>query len=592
MQFEFCTNPKQYAQLEILSFLWFWNNHKDLNKISKYTIGGILTIAIIIRFLSIDFSKLDRYIITNYDGLGYYMYLPAIFIYNDITEFEWIDEIDDKYNVVGNDWMFQISKHDNGNYVTKYLGGVAIMQLPFFLAAHGYASLTDYPADGFSVPYQIALSFGLLVYFILILLLLRRILLRYYNDEVTAVTLVLLFLASNAIEYIAIEAGHSHGYIAVMYSLIVWLSIKWHQRPSAKIALSIGVVIGLSTIMRPTELIIFLIPLLWNTHTKKASKEKWALVQKHKNHIALVCIGALLGALPQISYWLYVIDSPIHTIGSKWYFLNPYFRVLFGWEKGWFIYTPVTVFFVLGLFFMKGRPFQKSVIWFCLLNIWIVISWSVWRYGGSYSTRALVQSYPIFALGLAGIVTWVLNTKLKGLFYLLAIYLTAVNLFQIWQYRQGILRHDEMNRAYYQSVYLNANPTALDMSMLDGGKRINFDVDSVSYYDNVVPKEPVESGIVFYESKITDEWLDVTMNLKNIKGFWRGYIVITMKDDQGNEVGVEKFRMFNHLTKSNRINLYHMQLKMPKDVDRIEVKFGGGEKVAAEIRDFIIRGYN
>jgi len=578
------TNSKFVFSLDLI-------NLKNLNKISKYAIGGILTIAIIIRFLSIDFSKLDRYVITNYDGLGYYIYLPAIFIYNDITEYEWIGEIDEKYNVVGDDWMFQISKHQNGNYVTKYLGGIAIMQLPFFLAAHGYATLTDYPADGFSIPYQIALSFGPLVYFILILFLLRRILLRYYNDEATAVTLVLLFLASNAIEYIAIEAGHSHGYILLMYSLIVWLSIKWHQRPTAKVALGIGIVIGLATIMKPTELIIFLIPLLWNTHSKEASKEKWALIRKYKNHIALVCLGVFLGALPQVSYWMYVIDSPIHTVGSKWYFLNPYFRVIFGWEKGWFIYTPVTILFALGLFFMKGKPFQKSVIWFCLLNIWIVISWSVWRYGGSYSTRALVQSYPIFALALAGIITWILNTKFKALFYLLAVYLIVVNLFQIWQYREGILRHDEMNCTYYQAVYLDKNPTALDMSMLDGGERINFNSSSFKYYGNVVPKNSIESGEVFYSSKISGgEWLDIDLNLRSNKGFWKGFVVITMIDNQGEEIDLKKFRMFNNLTKSNKINRYHMQLKMPDDADKIEMRLGGGENVAAEIRSLVVKG--
>ena len=95
-----------------------------------------------------DFSNLDRHIITNYDGMGYYMYLPAIFIYNDITEYKWLDDVDKKYRIVGDEWKFQISKQENGNYVTKYLGGVSILQAPFFFAAHGYALMTHHPADG------------------------------------------------------------------------------------------------------------------------------------------------------------------------------------------------------------------------------------------------------------------------------------------------------------------------------------------------------------------------------------------------------------------------------------------------------------
>lgn len=562
-----------------------------MNKISKYAIGGIIAVAIFIRLVSIDFSKLDRYIITNYDGLGYYMYLPAIFIYGDITQFEWIEEIDQKYNVVGDDWMFQISKHESGNYVTKYLGGIAILQLPFFLAAHGYASVTDYPADGFSLPYQMALSFGPLVYFILILFLLRNVLLRYYSDQVVAVTLVLLFLASNAIEYIAIEAGHSHGYLLLMYSVMIWLSIKWHENPSWKVAFWIGLVIGLATIMRPTELIIFIIPLLWNTDTKESAKAKWSLVRKHKEHIGIVCLAAFLGAFPQIFYWMYVIGSPIHTIGSKWYFLNPFFRVIFGWQKGWFIYTPVTILFVLGLFYMRGKPFRKSVIWFCLLNIWIVISWSVWRYGGSYSTRALVQSYPVFALALAAIITRMLSSKLKTVFYLVAIYLTAVNLFQIWQYKQGILRHDEMNRAYYQAVYLDRNPTPLDMSMLDGGQRISFDCATKVYYGNRCQKGVIESGKAFYSTEVTaKEWIDIDLSLRTKDGFWRGYVVIVMKNKSGKEIDVKKFRMFNHLTKSNKVNRYKMQLKMPEAATELEMSLGGGEKVSGSVVDITVMG--
>ncbi|MDF1695890.1 MAG: hypothetical protein P1U56_08670 [Saprospiraceae bacterium] len=561
-----------------------------MNKISKFTIGGIFAVALFIRCISIDFSKLDDYIITNYDGLGYYMYLPAIFIYQDITQFEWIEDIDSKYKVAGDDWMFQISKHENGNYVTKYLGGIAFLQLPFFLVAHGYALLSDYPADGFSTPYQLSLSIGPLVYFILILFLLRKILLRYYDDDVVAWTLGLLFIASNALEYIAIEAGHSHGYILLMYTLVIGLSIKWHEGPKVWIALALGLTIGGATIMRPTELIIFLIPLLWNTQTKESAKEKWALVRKHKKHMGWLCFGALLGALPQVLYWLYVTGSPIHTIGSKWYFLNPYFRVLFGWQKGWFIYTPITIFFVLGLFFMKRKPFRKSVIWFCVLNIWIVISWSVWRYGGSYSTRALVQSYPVFALALAGWISWVNQQKWRYLFYTLVIYLSAVNLFQIWQYRQGILRHDEMNRSYYQAVYLDKDPTPLDMSMLDGGEIIKFPCTKTEYLKNVVPRDEIQAGSVFFKADLQEgDWMDAQMELRTTRGFWKGFIVVQFLDEAGKEMEKRAFRMFNHLTRSTQINSYQIQFKMPTGASRVEFKFGGGADVAAEVRSLVVK---
>lgn len=562
-----------------------------MNKISQYALTVTIILAILIRLLSIDFDRLDRHVITNYDGLGYYVYLPAIFIYNDITHYKWIDKIDEEYKVIGDSWKFQFAKLENGNHVVKYLGGVAILQAPFFLTAHVYASMTDYPADGFSIPYQLCLSFATLFYFILAIFLLRKILLRYYEDKVVAITLFLLFLASNAIEYISIEAGQCHGYILFMYTLMIWLSLRWHDKPNKKIAAGIGLVIGLTTIMRPTELIIFLIPLLWNTHTRVAARAKWTQVKAHKNHLVFLALFVLVGALPQLIYWMYVTGNPIYVIGSKWYFLDPYFRVLIGWQKGWFIYTPVTIFFVLGLLFMKGRPFQKSVIWFCVLNIWIVISWSVWRYGGSYSTRALVQSYPVFALALAGFVAWIVDSKFKIPFYILAVYLTIVNLFQIWQYRQGILRHDEMNRAYYQAVYLDSDPEPLDMSLLDDGQQMSIECNQTVFYKNLVPKAEVAAGRPFFQADISrSEWLDITLDVRSTKGFWRGYIVAKEKDESGEIVHSRKYRMFHYLTKHNKINRYHIQLKPKEGSKIVELQLGGGKNIEARIHGMVVKG--
>jgi hypothetical protein len=37
----------------------------------------------------------------------------------------------------------------------------------------------------------------------------------------------------------------------------------------------------------------------------------------------------------------------------------PHFRVLFGGEKGWFIYTPITILFIVGLFLMRAGLGEK-----------------------------------------------------------------------------------------------------------------------------------------------------------------------------------------------------------------------------------------
>jgi hypothetical protein len=140
--------------------------------------------------------------------------------------------------------------------------------------------------------------------------------------------------------------------------------------------------------------------------------------------------------------------------------------VLFGGEKGWFIYTPITILFIVGLFLMRGRSWRKSVLTFTLLNLWIVIAWHDWHYGGSYSTRAMVQSYPVLALPFAALVERALATRWKYIFLPLCVYLLAVNLFQIKQYNNGVLHYDRMNFAYYRAIYLNPNVTDEDRRLM------------------------------------------------------------------------------------------------------------------------------
>ena len=118
------------------------------------------------RGITIDTDSKASFVATNWDAFGYYVYLPAFLIYEDATKLEWLPAIDQKYGVTGGK-LYQANKYKNGNYVFKYLGGVSLMELPWFLLGHSIAKWLDFPADGFfsSLPILFGFRGGILLCF-------------------------------------------------------------------------------------------------------------------------------------------------------------------------------------------------------------------------------------------------------------------------------------------------------------------------------------------------------------------------------------------------------------------------------------------
>jgi hypothetical protein len=355
---------------------------------------------------------------------------------------------------------------------------------------------------------------------------------------------------------------------------LIWWTIRWHETFNWKFAFGIGAIIGLATISRPTELIMIFIPLLWSLNSESNLRTKWKKVAENRSQILVALAGGIIGIAPQLIYWKYATGSWIYDVGSKWSFLNPWWRVLFGFEKGWFIYTPVAIFMVLGLFFLKKTPFRKAVITFCLLNIWIIISWSDWRYGASYSTRALTQSYPVFALPLAGFISWALIGWKKYIFYFTGIYLSAVNLFQIWQYNSLVLHYDHMNKKYYSAIYLDSDPTPLDYSFLDSDEEIPIavlDRSNVGQFNSSsdsVSADLTRSQVIGTKATKNAKWVSTSIDLMPMNGLNTGNLAISAYLN-GEIIKEKRFRFSVPFAKDNKRMTYSSHFNIPEKCDSI-----------------------
>ncbi len=117
----------------------------------------------------------------SWDVGGYYLYLPAQFIYHDLAlnDYNKFDSLRTKYEVSST--FYQVHQTPQGKRVIKYTMGNSILYAPFFCMGHIMAKVGNYPADGFSKPYQYAMHWGIFMYMFLALVFARKILLYFFT---------------------------------------------------------------------------------------------------------------------------------------------------------------------------------------------------------------------------------------------------------------------------------------------------------------------------------------------------------------------------------------------------------------------------
>jgi hypothetical protein len=542
-----------------------------MKSLTAVFVSVVLLVAL--RWYTAPDKHLHKVKVTTWDALGYYYYVPGWFIYHDVKQLDWLRHLNEQYQLTPH--LYQANRVANGNYAGKYFLGVSALFIPFFGLAHFLAPVFNYPADGFSPPYQLALCAAAIFYATVALLLMRHVLLGFFSDSIAAATLSVVVLGTNFPVYAAMESAQIHVYIFFLYAVQIGLTIWWYKKPNPLLAFAIGWLVGYAIICRPTEAVMLFIPLFWMQADKEQSRAKWFLVKKHSSHILLAFLGGCLGILPQLIYWKAVTGNWIYNVGSKWVFFNPWWRVLIGWEKGWFIYTPVAIFLILGLWFMKDKPFKKSVAVFTVINLWIVISWFDWRYGGSYSTRALVQSYPVLMLPFASFLDWATTTRWRYGLAAVLIYLTAVNVFQILQFHRGIIHYDHMNRKYYQTIYLNPHPQPLDYSLLDTDEILR----SESGYSSQILCDRSNHLLITHTDSVylceinlsayqlhhrSPSWVKVSFEGTTEYGLWNSFITATIQ--KGEEKKTRKFRLFLPCNEEKKQTLACFYLKIDENL--------------------------
>lgn len=483
----------------------------------------------------------------NWDGYGYYAYLPGAFVYGDIEEYAFAEEHFETYEVSSD--IYQLMEVDNGTRFPIYNIGLAIVWTPAFLITHGITTITGIaPADGMSYPYQLMVILMMLLFAFLGLLFLKRFLALFLTDVIVAAVLLGIGLGTNLFYYVVESPDMTHGYLFALYAMFLYAFARLvgekeeGQLKQRKWIIYCGLLAGLLCLIRSSEIVVFAIPAFYGL-------KNWSTLQRNfRRTLPIFGIALAVFSIQLIyyktgtgSWW----QNGYAGLGFDW--LAPHiYEGFIGYRRGWLVYTPLMAFALLGIGWLR-KGWLLPILIFTIGNCYLLFSWHIWWYGDSFGSRPVVQSYAVLALPLGAFLAWILGAaagaeqgtgKAKRdvsnvstfrqkfgapLLGLALLPFILLNLFQHWQYNQRILPLDFVNKTYYWHVFGKTEQDKHDRVYLDTDEKLpegKYSAIPVQVIDTLVTVPPKASREFtnLLEHKITageegkDLWLQTTFS--------------------------------------------------------------------------------
>lgn len=397
------------------------------------------------------------------DGKGYYAYLPAIFIYEDLN-FHWVDSIE-YHKYTNPNYFFDFRNTYKGHYIDKYYVGTAICMAPFFGLAHVLTLVQGGDADGYSRWYQLSAHWAAIFWLFVALWTINAFLReKGFSSGIRVLSLIFIYFGSNWFYYVIGEPSMSHAYSVALVSLMALHLHRWLHEKMAISLLWASLFLGWIFITRPVNVLMLalIFPIagspgfLWERISSLFNKGTF-------RRELFYPLAVLFPVIPQVliyktqtdSWWIYSYQE------EGFDFLRPeWFKMLFSYQKGFFVYTPLMFLALFGLYpmYRSSRFTALTTASLLVLLVYVFSSWWNWYYGGSFSQRVFVDTYLIFAWLLASSLQFFSAGWKRKIWLGVLTLLLLFNQFQTYQYRYNLIHWSEMTKEKYWNVFLKLKP--------------------------------------------------------------------------------------------------------------------------------------
>ncbi len=378
------------------------------------------------------------------DAGDYYSYLISIFINHNLE------------NQSATDWY--ILKAGSGT-INVHPIGESILLIPFFFVGYVLAFCMGSPLSGVSAPFQASLSLAAIVYVLVGLYFLKKLLIVNGHSVKTSLLIITLVLfGTNVFNYTIFEAAMSHVYSFALISLFLFFSHQYVANLSTKNLYLSFLTLGIITLVRPNNVLILFSVFFWMKNWEHFKQV--ALKTFQSKHFYLAVVLTLSIAAIQNAVWFYQSHQWFHQTykADGFYWTNPQiFKMLFGFDNGFFIYTPLCFVFLLGFILLYKR--QRFAFWSGIIFlsglVYFFASYWAYTYFDGLGIRVLVDYYALFAIIGAKVTDAILNSKLATVSTSpLIIFLVIVNLVYCYQNNRSIILRSGMNFEQWKYTFL------------------------------------------------------------------------------------------------------------------------------------------
>jgi Dolichyl-phosphate-mannose-protein mannosyltransferase len=448
------------------------------------------------------------------DGVGYYAFARALLIEHQLDfRKDWL-AANSSFRAGRVDAQGQILASEytpNGHLDNHFAIGPAILWFPFLLVAQlsvqaNHALGGNIPADGFSLPYAMAMCIGTACYGFLALWLSFRLGRKYLGEKWVFLSVIGIWFASSFLVYVYFNPSWSHTHSAFVVALFLWYWDRTRGDRTWAQWLILGAIAGLMMNVYYVNGILLLVPLIESciVYARAFASRRTDLAVRLFFLNLLFLVTTVAAFLPTLISKKILYGSFLNMGYTEHWFLGSpaLLKVCFSAEHGLFSWTPIILLAVVGLFFLRRRD---ALLGYACIAVFFVYLYAIgcyedWAGISSFGSRFFVSLTPVFILGLGALFEWLGTMWQERRAAVLAVSATAVlilwNAGLVFQWGVHLIPArgpiSWRDAAYNQVAVVPAEATRTIMSYLTRRKQLMRNIEQTDI-EQSKPQQPANA---------------------------------------------------------------------------------------------------